>query len=78
MKKLLLSSLVVLALMATSCKKERTCVCKTSGSTIVADGSTDYKLAKASKKDAKDACEILQTTYTAALQGGGTVTCEIN
>jgi hypothetical protein len=59
MKKLLLSSIVVVALLSTSCKKDRTCTCTTSGSGLNATSS--YTI-KETKKKAKDACEAYQTS----------------
>ena len=74
MKKVLLSSIVVLALLSTSCKKDQQCNCTFSDPILEALYPTIT--IKDTKKKAKDACEALQTTYTAGV-GTGTVTCEI-
>jgi hypothetical protein len=60
MKKVLLSAFVVAGLLATSCKKDRTCTCKYSDGTLVAPAVT----IKDTKKKAKDACNALQSTYS--------------
>lgn len=63
MKKLLtLSAVAVFAIgMTTSCKKDYTCTC--TGGTILEDAT--YSLPKAKKKDAEEACDAFNVTYTA-------------
>lgn len=71
MKKLLLSSVVVLALMATSCKKDRTCTCTVAGNGLSTSASTTIK---DTKKKAEEACE----KGTTAAVAGFTTTCVLD
>ena len=59
MKKLALIA-VVAGFAFTSCKKDYTCACKDSSGDSVATGSF-----KASKKDATDSCDALETQWKA-------------
>lgn len=74
MKKVIIAIAAGLLLTAgfTSCKKEYTCSC-----TVEAMGvsqTTDSKLGKATKKDAKKACESSTTNFTAP---GVSVSCKL-
>ena len=74
MKKLLLSSIVVVALLSTSCKKDRTCTCTTTGDGVSATASATIK---DTKKKAKEACEKGNETYT-LLTSTYTTTCTLD
>jgi hypothetical protein len=75
MKKVLLASFLVVGFLATSCKKDRTCTCKT---TIngVASGTVSGTI-KDTKKNAEEECDKGDSTYDL---GGSTyvVACEID
>jgi len=78
MKNLLTIALVVfLAGAFTSCKKDYTCTCETTILGITT--SDDTEIMDASKSDADDICDGLQTAaQAAALFLGGTASCSLN
>lgn len=47
----------------TSCKKDYTCACTFNTTTGVTDDMLNFQTGKMSKKDAKAACEMAQTTW---------------
>jgi len=63
----LVAGVALVAVLFTSCKKDYTCSCTILGST------TKSTIADASKKDATDACDALNTS--AAILGG---TCSLD
>lgn len=59
MKKLMLTVFVATALLATSCKKERTCTCtytQTPATGTATTSTTTYKMTKISKRIAEENC----------------------
>ncbi|MBP6623589.1 MAG: hypothetical protein KA198_00365 [Chitinophagaceae bacterium] len=66
MKKILILAIVAGAFGMVSCKKDRTCSC--TGAIKI-----DIPLNKSTKKDATDACDAAEKTYSAA----GATTCEL-
>ncbi len=77
MKKITLLATVLVAISFASCKKDRTCTCKSSAGTEV----SKITYTKARKGDARAACLSYKTDYTNPLTGGTTteeVTCELN
>ena len=63
MKKVtLLAAVAFLATTFTSCKKDYTCACTGSGAT--SGWNYEWKMTDVKKKDASDACDLLNTTYS--------------
>lgn len=70
MKKVLLFAVVLGAVTLTSCKKDYTCTCTTSGNGVNSSASTTIN---ATKSDAEDAC-----TASTSSAFGFTTTCELD
>jgi hypothetical protein len=86
MKKITLLALLALGLSFASCKKDRTCTCTDSGSTVVTGGpnagtypdpssSSTTTLKEVNGKSARANCLTYEGTYPAGSDGqGGTIT----
>jgi len=72
MKKSIFVFAGVAMLALASCKKDYTCECTVTANGISIPYTAEFKDAK--KKDAKEACDALQTTYSA---GGATASCTL-
>jgi hypothetical protein len=75
MKKVLyLSAVVALALTFTSCKHDYTCSCTVTGDGISGTASGNFN---ATKKDAEEACDGLQSTTSTSYGSSATVKCDL-